>query len=442
MWIFGIFSLFCVLPCSSFFLSELLWTDSSETEKRGNETTDELKTLKQQNATFNGSIDLIKNADNFTEESNISREQSSTSAALTVTPPGTNTTENITENTIEHHDTADREEEQKAEERMHIEYIKRQLMAKLRLSSAPVSKSDASVLPLAELGRGFLQTQHDQGQKKYKPHHFYAKALQIYVIGNDETENCSYRKSAGCYYFDVNGKVPASDVQKAELWIYKLFYHRDPVVQTFVVSELGRTNRAERKVRPRNIINRFETKIKHGWLKIDVTETVVRWLQKPARNDGISILCKGCQRKNHKTIFSSKYDSMPFLAITTRKSHRSRRSKRSAPVACSLGYEGCCLAPLEINFDEIGWTGIIAPKKLNYAYCKGSCNDEIDAHSNHSKMVQEYRYSNVATDKERREMTPCCAPISFSAQSMLIRIDSTVIHQNIPNLIPTACGCL
>lgn len=168
--------------------------------------------------------------------------------------------------------------------------------------------------------------------------------------------------------------MPASDVQKAELWIYKLFYHRDPVVQTFVVSELGRTNRAERKVRPRNIINRFETKIKHGWLKIDVTETVVRWLQKPARNDGISILCKGCQRKNHKTIFSSKYDSMPFLAITTRKSHRSRRSKRSAPVACSLGYDGCCLAPLEINFDEIGWTGIIAPKKLNYAYCKGSCN--------------------------------------------------------------------
>lgn len=185
MWIFGIFSLFCVLPCSSFFLSELLWTDSSETEKRGNETTDELKTLKQQNATFNGSIDLIKNADNFTEESNISREQSSTSAALTVIPPGTNTTENITENTIEYHDTADKEEEQKAEERMHIEYIKRQLMAKLRLSSAPVSKSDASVLPLAELGRGFLQTQHDQGQKKYKPHHFYAKALQIYVIGND-----------------------------------------------------------------------------------------------------------------------------------------------------------------------------------------------------------------------------------------------------------------
>lgn len=181
MWIFGIFSLFCILPCSSFFLSELLWTDSSETEKHGNETTDELKTLKQRNATFNGSIDLIKNAGNFTEESNISEEQSSTRAALTVTPPGKITTENTTE----YYDTTDEEEKQKAEERMHIEYIKRQLMAKLRLSSAPVSNSDASVLPLAELGRGFFQTQHDQGQKKYKPHHFYAKALQIYVIGND-----------------------------------------------------------------------------------------------------------------------------------------------------------------------------------------------------------------------------------------------------------------
>lgn len=172
----------------------------------------------------------------------------------------------------------------------------------------------------------------------------------------------------------MNGKVSPEEVQRAELWIYKLFYHRDPLVQTFVVSELGRSNRAERKVRPRNIIQRFEAKIKHGWLKIDVTETVVRWLQKPNRNDGISILCKGCQRKNHRTIFSSKRGSMPFLAVETRKRHRSRREKRSPPVQCSIGYEGCCLAPLEINFDDIGWTGIIAPKKLNYAYCRGSCH--------------------------------------------------------------------
>ena len=109
----------------------------------------------------------------------------------------------------------------------------------------------------------------------------------------------------------MNGKVSPEEVQRAELWIYKLFYHRDPLVQTFVVSELGRSNRAERKVRPRNIIQRFEAKIKHGWLKIDVTETVVRWLQKPNRNDGISILCKGCQRKNHRTIFSSKRYLVP-----------------------------------------------------------------------------------------------------------------------------------
>ncbi|XP_061181653.1 growth/differentiation factor 8-like [Saccostrea echinata] len=419
------------MPCSnSLFFSELLGIKSIATE-RHNETTKESTSLTtKQNV--NVTSDDIDSVGNVNETVILESYSNKTNTSV----------ETIAENLEETGLPISPEEERKAEEKMHLEFIKRQLMAKLRLSSPPIANGQAPVLPLVELGRGYLQTQHDQGKNKYKAHHFYAKTLQLYVMGKDETEHCSYRKSAGCYYFDVNGKVSANDVVDAELWIYKLFYHRDPFIQTFVVSELGRSNRAERKVRPRNIIKRFETKIKHGWLKIDVTETVVRWLQKPRRNDGISILCKGCQRKNHKTIFSSKYDSMPFLAIKTRKGTRERRVRRSAPVQCSIGYDGCCLMPMEINFDVIGWTGIVAPKKLHYAYCRGSCNDEIDAHSEHSRMIQSYRHSDVATPKERREMTPCCSPISFSSQSMLITVNSTVIHHNVPNIIPTACGCL
>ncbi|XP_062613939.1 growth/differentiation factor 8-like [Saccostrea cucullata] len=432
VYVFSVFSLILltIVPCSnSLFFSELLGIKTVETVGH-NETAKESRNLTtKQNVTSNSDAEENDNEstvqENYSSKTNSSVNETKAEigkeAGLPMSP----------------------EEELNAEENMHLEFIKKQLMTKLRLSSPPVADGQTPVLPLVELGRGYLHTQHDQGKNKYKAHHFYAKTLQLYVMGKDETEHCSYRKSAGCYYFDVNGKVDASDVVNAELWIYKLFYHRDPFIQTFVVSELGRSNRAERKVRPRNIIKRFETKIKHGWLKIDVTETVVRWLQKPRRNDGISILCKGCQRKNHKTIFSSKYDSMPFLAIKTRKGVRERRRvRRSTPVQCSIGYEGCCLMPMEINFDAIGWTGIVAPKKLHYAYCRGSCNDEIDAHSEHSRMIQSYRHSDVATPKERREMTPCCSPISFASQSMLITINSTVIHHNVPNIIPTACGCL
>ncbi|XP_056020300.1 growth/differentiation factor 8-like [Ostrea edulis] len=421
VWVFSVFILFSVAPCGSFIFSELLGIKNSETERH--ETTN-TPTLEQNSTSVNGSNDLTGTTDNYTTPAS-SAEQ---------------TDEKLNGTLTESREKNEVSEVRKAEEKMHIEYIKKQLMSKLRLSAPPEIRGQAPVLPLAEVGH--FQTQHDQGRHKYKVHHFYAKTMQIYVMGTDETSQCSYRKSAGCYYFDVNGKVSASEVQSAELWIYKLFYHRDPFIQTFVVSELGRSNRAEKKVRPRNIIKRFETKIKHGWLKIDVTETIVRWLQKPSRNDGISILCKGCQRKNHKTIFSSKYDSMPFLAIKTRKGSRARRHKRSVPVECSPGYDGCCLAPLEINFDDIGWTGIVVPKKLNYAYCRGSCNDEVAAHSGHSRLIQNYRYSQAATPKERREMTPCCSPISFSSQSMLIAVNSTIIHHNVPNILPTACGCL
>lgn len=65
---------------------------------------------------------------------------------------------------------------------------------------------------------------------------------------------------------------------------------------------------------------------------------------------------------------------MLFLVIIIRKSYRSWCLKWFVFVVCFLGYEGCCLVFLEINFDEIGWIGIIVFKKLNYVYCKGLCN--------------------------------------------------------------------
>ena len=187
-----------------------------------------------------------------------------------------------------------------------------------------------------------------------------------------ETHRCIHRKSAGCYYFDVLGKVSPYDVATAELWVYKLFNHNDPYIQTFFFHELERSNRSN-KGKPRNM-RRIETKMKYGWLKIDVKKTVLRWLHKPHKNAGVSIVCKGCQRKDYRQIFSTKNDTMPFIVIRTKKGRRHRRLGRSVPRECTETSTECCLAPLEVDFNAIGWSGVVAPKTLRANYCTGSCH--------------------------------------------------------------------
>lgn len=223
MLVLCVFYLLCVLPCSSFFLSEL-WIGTDETEGQKNGTSPELRTLTEQNRTWinNGTSprqdtrteqntvrankgtspkvetiteqngtrdkernDMTKDADNETTIGYVSTERSFQNFTITETSTAISSTT----------ETPDPEAERLAEEQMHVEYIKKHLMAKLRLTAPPVSDNQASSLPLSELGKDYLQTQRDQGAKKYKPHHFFAKALQIYVMGKDGNGHYVYHSS-------------------------------------------------------------------------------------------------------------------------------------------------------------------------------------------------------------------------------------------------------
>lgn len=164
VWVFSVFILFSVAPCGSFIFSELLGIKNSETERH--ETTN-TPTLEQNSTSVNGSNDLTGTTDNYTTPAS-SAEQ---------------TDEKLNGTLTESREKNEVSEVRKAEEKMHIEYIKKQLMSKLRLSAPPEIRGQAPVLPLAEVGH--FQTQHDQGRHKYKVHHFYAKTMQIYVMGTD-----------------------------------------------------------------------------------------------------------------------------------------------------------------------------------------------------------------------------------------------------------------
>lgn len=76
-------------------------------------------------------------------------------------------------------------------------------------------------------------------------------------------------------------------------------------------------------LRFRNIVKRIETRLKYGWMKIYVHRSVLRWLSKPHRNHGLAVVCKTCQRQNHKTIYGNK-EGMKFCSLRIRVLHFER----------------------------------------------------------------------------------------------------------------------
>lgn len=144
-----------------------------------------------------------------------------------------------------------------------------------------------------------------------------------------------------------------------------------------MVSELDKSSKkinGEHMLRHKNIAKRIETRLKHGWMKIYVRRTVLRWLSKPHRNQGLAVVCKTCKRTNHKTIYGYKEGMMPILVFYMRQtsSHR-RRYRRDTD--CIEGGNNCChKETLEINFQDIGWDYIMAPTSIRPNFCTGSCN--------------------------------------------------------------------
>ncbi|KAL3869156.1 hypothetical protein ACJMK2_041869 [Sinanodonta woodiana] len=320
--------------------------------------------------------------------------------------------------------------------------VKYQILKKLMLSKVPeLKKGEEPVIPF-DFYLGNFSRDEEKPEEETEAELYYAKAKQILVFGQDVTHKCVHKKSTGCYTFKIDDKnIDPSTVSAVYLWIYKQADLNDHYIQTFMVSELDMTYdiNGNRTLRNRNIVKRLETSLKYGWMKIYVRRTVVRWLQKPARNKGLSVICKTCQRQSYKTIFGFKEGHKPILVFDIQeKRHFQARSKRE--VTC-IGGNCCRRESLNINFEAIGWNFILYPKSINTYYCTGSCEGVLAAHYNHTKVVQALRYNSP--DYTGEDLQPCCSPVAWlRPQSLLYQDNEGAVRKaDVPDLIVGACGC-
>lgn len=107
----------------------------------------------------------------------------------------------------------------------------------------------------------------------------------------------------------------------------------------------------------------------------------------------------------------------------------------------------CSLHSWNVNFSDLGWSWIVAPRYFVAGLCIGMCpsghNDLERANlTNHAflRMVHRALLHN-GVDKE--VPAPSCVPVRYSTLSILYRTDSDTYElRNVNEMVALSCGCL
>lgn len=95
----------------------------------------------------------------------------------------------------------------------------------------------------------------------------------------------------------------------------------------------------------------------------------------------------------------------------------------------------CCRYPLTVDFEDVGWDWIIAPKRYKANYCSGECE---------YMHLQKYPHTHLVNKANPRGTAgPCCTPTKMSPINMLyFNQEEEIIYGKIPSMVVDRCGCL
>ncbi|KAJ8923596.1 hypothetical protein NQ315_010175 [Exocentrus adspersus] len=333
--------------------------------------------------------------------------------------------------------------------KLRIEYIKNQILKKLRLKEKPTVAVGKLPKPVKEY-ENLLPDQDMNLQSSYSDD-FYGKTTQAIIFPYEDEAKClrKIRFPSACLPFQMPTDVHASDVSTAELWFHKEKDNLDSHNQTFVISEVAHwdTNKSFQKTKPIAI---QETSMTEGWLKVDVTYVVKNWLEyQDSPTHAVNVVCKTCGMQKSQSPISFTSELKPFLVIYThsqqRRSLTHRRQKRSSN--CGPGMNECCRESLYISFADIGWDDwIIKPEGYNAYFCRGSCitaSAMTLSATQHNSILQKVMYGQNRRRGARPELTPCCAATQFQPlQLVYMHSNKTLTTKLLSNMIVETCGCM
>lgn len=170
----------------------------------------------------------------------------------------------------------------------------------------------------------------------------------------------------------------------------------------------------------------------HAWQRLDVTAAARRWAADPARRPLRLLLdCTGCGGRVRLRLGGGQA-ARPLLRLRVEALAQRRRRRALDCAGAPRGH--CCRQTYYISFRALGWDDwIVAPEGYYANYCRGACARLPYAFPNYHAQVVE---------AARLELTACCAPLRFSALSLIyFGENSNIIKRDLPEMVVEECGC-
>ncbi|XP_011870253.1 PREDICTED: inhibin beta A chain isoform X2 [Vollenhovia emeryi] len=331
---------------------------------------------------------------------------------------------------------------------LRVEYVKQQILKKLRLSKPPEVSMPLSTLPKPLINGNVLRPDLERPAEN-----FYGKTNQVVVFSSEGVaDSTKYRQNsnhitgfnpAACFTFYLPNEMLYVDVTTAELWFYKeQVENDDELKQTFVLSELDHWDQGGR-FEKNTVMAIFETDIGEGWVKADMKFMVKKWIGRHRLSHAIQLACTTCSTDRDRAPVSVEQSLKPFLVINTEPLPQRNRPKRYSK--CQPEMTECCRDDLYIDFKDIGWSDwILHPSGYHAYFCRGSCSTAT------SLTISGSHYNNVIMKllskegvQQKKKIVPCCSPTQLAPLQLLyVDTNNTITQKTLPNMVVEACGCM
>ncbi|CAG5134995.1 unnamed protein product [Candidula unifasciata] len=325
-----------------------------------------------------------------------------------------------------------------------IDMFKELLAQKLRIDlndttmQGAVNDGTPAVNP-PKLPQAILEQTIKDNVNELEKDQFYARDEEIIIAGDDLGRDCPWPGATGCYRFNLKGKVKLA-VAEAQLWFYKLKDTNDVKGQLFKVIHLNRSV-VHCNLMYQRLIGVDRNFVQEGWVKINITGELHKWLDTGKNSHVLAIRCSTCTAKSYTSLFGVKQGYKPLLVVKYSANNRLTRSKRSQ--SCDPVSE-CCKRDLVVNFHEIRMAEIYEPRNLSIGYCYGSCNDGHQFTYNHTTLKQRLRlsssYSSQPTMSE--QLKSCCVPLVLKDTFIMATEGTDYVRKIVPKVIVETCGCM
>lgn len=330
---------------------------------------------------------------------------------------------------------------------LRIEFIKQQILEKLRLKEPPTVKKSTKLPKALVNNPAILKRTEDtrKAEEEEVADDFYGKTDQVILFpqegGNGQCTYAANNPSA-CFVYNLPAELQADEVTTAEFWLYKNKDSLD-VGQDFVLSEISHSktnNHMDRTIR----IATEKTTLSDGWVKFDLAFVVKNWLEYRELSHAIQVVCTTCSDSS-KAPVSLEPDHKPFLIVNTDTLSKSRRTKRNT--SCAPGVTECCRENLYISFAAIGWDDwIISPVGYDAYFCRGSCSNAASitlSGSHYNSVIRKLIYQGTLRGQQKLELVPCCTATRLSSIQLLYKDNNeTYTYKTLPNMVVDSCGCM